>query len=195
VIDKLVDGVTAKLQEAEHELAELRVQAVEHQSSKEPFAVLGALFADEVRSLVGDELPDAAAVRRAARLAVAEQAWEQRLGELLDTRDVIELLQVTRQRVSMLAKDDRLIALAQAGRLRFPAWQFAGTDGDDRACLGAAHRRLVDEGGMSPWSAASWFLTEHPDLEDRDPVAWLREGGDNHRVLLAAQRDAARAAQ
>jgi hypothetical protein len=188
-------GVAAKLHEAERELAALGVRAVEWRSSEEPAAALGAIFAEEVRSLVGDELPDPAAVRRAARLAVAEQAWEQRLGELLETRDVVELLQVTRQRVSTLAKGHRLIALNQRGRRRFPAWQFAGTDGDDRSCLGAAHRRLVEQGGMSPWSAASWFLTGHPDLEGRDPVAWLREGSDGDRVLLAAQRDAARAAQ
>lgn len=61
-----------------------------------------------------------------------------------------------------LAKDHRLIALPWRGRPGFPAWQFAGTDPDDRACLSRAHWGLVDGGGVDPWSAASWFLSPHP---------------------------------
>lgn len=159
------------------------------------FEEAGEVFAEEVRSLVGDTAPDSAAVRRAARVAVAEQAWAQRLGTLLETRDVVDLLAVSKQRVSTLARDRRLIALSQAGRLRFPAWQFATSDAEDRDCIAAAHAALTEQGSVSPWTAASWFRAQHPSLDDKDPVAFLRGGGDRSRVLEAAARDAARLAQ
>jgi hypothetical protein len=152
-------------------------------------------FAAELRSLLGDALPDAGVVRRAARLAAAEQAWVQRLGEVWETGDVVAALGVSKQRVSVLANSHRLIVLPRGGRSVFPAWQFAGTKAGDRACLAGAHRILVQEGGIDPWSAASWFLAEHPELDGIDPVAWLRGGGDPERVLAAAEHDAARAAQ
>jgi hypothetical protein len=152
-------------------------------------------FAEELDDLLQGEAPDPDSVRRAARLALAQQAWEQRLGTLLETRDVMELLGVSRQRVSALAKDHRVIALAEQGRLRFPAWQFADMDARDRSCLATAHETLVDVGGISPWSAAAWFRTPHPELEDRDPIAWLHDHGDRDRLRLVAHRDAARAAR
>lgn len=137
----------------------------------------GEIFADELRSLLGDALPDPGVARRAARLAVAEQAWAERLGRLLDTRDVVQLLDVSKQRVSTLARDHRLIALSQGGRMRFPAWQFAARDAVERENLAAAHRQLVESGGLSPWSAAAWFQGEHPELDGEDPIEFLRAGG------------------
>jgi len=156
---------------------------------------LGQVFAAEVRALVGDALPDSGAVRRAARLAVAEQAWSARLGTLLESRDVVEILGVSKQRVSRLARDHRLIALPQGGRMRFPAWQFAAADAGDREALAAAHRELVDGGALSPWAAASWFREEHSELDGSDPVTFVRQGGARSRLLDAARRDAARLAQ
>ena len=160
-----------------------------------PADEVGLIFAAEVRALVGDALPDPSAVRRAARLAVAEQAWTARLGTLLESRDVVELLEVSKQRVSTLAREHRLIALPQGGRMRFPAWQFAATETSDRETLAAAHRELVDTGALSPWAAASWFGEEHPELDGRDPVAFLRQGGARSRLLDVARRNAARLAQ
>jgi hypothetical protein len=156
---------------------------------------VGRAFADEVRSLVGDSRPSVETVRRAARLAVAEHAWTERLGTLLETRDVIDLLGVSKQRVSTLARDHRLIALPQAGRMRFPAWQFAIAEPQGREALAAAHHELVATGSVSPWTAASWFQQAHPELDARDPVSFVRESGDRDRLLEVASRDAARLAQ
>lgn len=153
------------------------------------------VFKREVHALLGDDAPDDSAVRRAARQTVAEQAWERRVGALIDTSDVVALLGVSRQQVNALAKNRRLIALKQDGRHRFPAWQFAGTDAKQRACLAEAHTRLVDVAALSPWAATAWFLNEHPELGDLDPVTYLRAHGSCEGLVAAAQRDAARAAQ
>jgi DNA-binding protein HU-beta len=164
-------------------------------SRKRSGATAGQVFENELRSLLGDVSPDLEVARRAARLAMSEQAWEQGLEAVWDTRDVCAALDVTKQRVSVLVHKHRLIALPQNGRLRFPVWQFTALDANDRAYLAQAHHLLVSEGEIDPWSAASWFMAGHPDLENQTPAEWLRDGGEHDRVLTAAHRDATRARQ
>lgn len=192
---KLVDDLAAKLVALERDIEDLRVELSESPARDDPVGVAAETFASELRALLGDTVIDPGAVRRAARLAASEQAWVQRLGGTWGTSEVMTVLGVSKQRISTLVKQRRLIALPRGGRVDFPAWQFAGTDSEDRLCLARAHLALVEEGGIDPWSAASWFLAGHPELDDRDPVAWLRGGGDPEPVLRAARRDAARAAQ
>lgn len=201
-------NVSAKLRglneliELEERIASLRrelehgVENIEHSRGNDPVMRLAVAFASELRGLVRGPLPSVGAVRRAARLALAEQAWEERLGELIEARDVSELLGVSRQRVSRMVTEGRLIALPKGSRgHRFPVWQFADLGRGSRADLATAHDVLVSEGNISPWSAASWFITEHPELEGQDPIRFLREGGDPSRLQEVAERDAARAAQ
>jgi hypothetical protein len=154
------------------------------------------VFEEEVRGLLGDTPPDVEAVRRGARLAVAEQAWEQRLGVMLDSKDVESALGVSRQRVSVLAQEHRLVALPKpGGGRRFPAWQFTRLDSTQRGALAHAHHMLVTDGGMSPWSAASWLLGEQPELGGSTPVHYAAGAGDLEHLALVASRDAARAVQ
>ena len=184
------------IRELRTELGALQEQLAElSRLADEPGDEYAEVFADEVRALVGEGDLDHAAVRRAARVAVAERAWTQSLGTLLDSRDVVDLLSVSKQRVSALARDRRLIALPQGGRLRFPAWQFATANADDRAAIARAHETLTEQGAVSPWTAASWFREAHPELDGKDPIAFLREGGDRSQLLDVARRDAARLAQ
>ncbi len=154
------------------------------------------VFSDEVRALLGDTPAEVDAVRRGVRLAVAEQAWTQRLGATLGSKEVASALEVSRQRVSVLAQEHRLVALPKPGGGRqFPAWQFTRLDGSQRAALAQAHHTLVSVGGISPWSAASWLLSEQPELGGTVPVQYVADGSDLDQLVLAAARDAARAAQ
>lgn len=192
---------------SEHEDVEERVEALRRdverlavalaasgRSGARPRSELGDRFAAEVAALVDDQDLDDEVIRRAARLAVAEQAWQQRLGTLLQTRDVVELLGVSRQRVSTLAGEHRLIALAtERSGIRYPAWQFKLTP-VQRARAATAHRLLVDEGHVSPWTAASWLMTRHEDIDAGDPAAAIA-AGDVEQVLAAARRDAWRLSQ
>lgn len=189
----LAEELNAELDTIRSKLDAIAVRVAEQPT--DPFGAAGKIFADELRTLLGDALPDPGAARRAARVVVADQAWSQRLGSLLETRDVVDLLEVSKQRVSTLAREHRLIVLPQGGRQRFPAWQFAASEPQDRECLAAAHQRLVEVGALSPWTAASWFQHEHSELEGRDPVTFLRDSGDRTRLLAVAGRDAERLAQ
>lgn len=164
----------------ENELAS--ASASEHQH-------LAEVFASEVRLLAGQDDVDEQTVRRAARIAVAENAWRRHLGTLLRARDVAELLGVTKQRVSALTTAGRLIALrAQDGSIGYPAWQFA--NGRTWEPLVASFRALSSSG--SEWSAASWCVTPHPELETSSPVRWLATGGSGEILLEVAERDAGR---
>jgi len=157
---------------------------------------VGRAFREGFSSVLGAQTPDLDVVRRSARTAAAEQAWAQRLGEMLDSRAVESLLGISRQRVSVLARQHRIVALPKPdGGYRFPAWQFAGTTAGQRRTLAAAHRTLVDVGGLSEWSALSWLISAHPELDGASPMEHLRAGRDGEVVLTVAARDGARLAR
>jgi len=154
----------------------------------------GQRFLDELERLVGQRELDPATLERAARIVAAEQSWRDGLGVLLDADDVARLLHVEPGAVAEIAARDEMIVLhAPDGSARFPAFQFH--DGRTAPALASAHRTLVTGGHLSPWSAASWARTSHPELEFRSPAQWVAEHRDEATLLLVAARDAARAAQ
>jgi hypothetical protein len=192
-LGEAIERFTETFQRIEEDIE--RLASAARSVPPEAFERVAKVFTTELRALLGETAPDDDAVRRAARQAFAEQAWERRLGTLMEANDVVRLLKVSRQHVNAMAQQERLISLSQDGRRRFPAWQFAGTTTAHRRCLAAAHHELVAQGGLSPWTAASWMQAEHPELDDQDPVSFLRNGGACDRVGTVAGRDAARAAQ
>lgn len=114
---------------------------------------------------------------------------------MLARSEASDRLGVSRKVLDELAAQSRLIVLSsQTGDPFYPAWQFDVPERHRRA-LGDAHARLVNAGDLSPWTAASWFSSPHPELDGLTPVAYLRAGGDPARVLDAAEHDAARAGQ
>jgi hypothetical protein len=131
---------------------------------------------------------------RAALLALAESAWRQHLGALLDAHEVQTLLHVgTRQAVSDRARRGGILALpTSAGRVYYPAFQF----GPGGRPFPAVPRVLsiFARAEASPWTVASWFRTPQELLEGLTPAAWLGHGRSEERLLEAARRAAARQA-
>jgi hypothetical protein len=152
-------------------------------------------FVETLNEVLGDRPLPVEDARRGALLAAAGIAWEDAVGPLLTGQQARELMRVnSRQRLDQLAKEGRLIVLERDQQKRYPAWQF-GDDGRPLDALVDGHRMLVDEGHLSPWSAASWCTHEHPELGGRSPRDWAAAGEDTKRLLLVATRDAARAGQ
>jgi hypothetical protein len=151
-------------------------------------------FAETVRRLMGDAELSPEAARRGALLAVSEAVWGQQLGPTLSSADVGEILGgVTRQRVSELVREHRLIALQErSGRIQFPAMQFS--NGQPLRPLVQAFWILVDA-PIERWTAAAWCVSAHDGLDDLTPAEWARQSKDSERLLLVARRDAARLAQ
>lgn len=155
----------------------------------------GAAFAETLSEVLGDRPLSVSDARRAALAAAASTVWDDAVGPLLTGEQARELAGFSRQRLSQLVGQRRLMALEdRSGTRHFPAWQF----GDDRrplSALIAAHRTLVDDGHMSPWSAASWCVHDHPELGGHSPRAWAAAGENPDRLALIARRDATRSAQ
>lgn len=148
----------------------------------------------EWRRLMGDEPPDPVAIERAVRIAVAEQSWRSSLGTLLSENDVGKILGAGIRRVRHLQENHELIALTTSdGDERYPAFQFQ--DGKASPTLAHAHEVLVEKGHISPWTAASWARTAHPELNDLSPSQWTGTHRDNELLLQVAERDAHRLSQ
>lgn len=153
----------------------------------------GVAFVEALGEVLGERPLSVQAARRAALAAAATTVWEDVVGPLLSGQQVRELMGgVSRQRLEQLAGSGRLIVLEErSGQRRYPAWQF-GRDSRPLAALVAAHQRLVTDGEMSPWSAASWCVHEHDELGGLSPLDWARAGRDPDYLALVAGRDAAR---
>jgi hypothetical protein len=146
------------------------------------------------RRLMGDEPPDPAAIERAVRIAAAEQSWRASLGTLLSENDVGKILGAGEERVRRLQENNELIALTTSdGDERYPAFQFQ--DGKATPTLAHAHEVLVEKGHVSPWTAASWACTAHPELNDLSPSQWTGTHRDEELLLQVAERDAHRLSQ
>jgi hypothetical protein len=151
-------------------------------------------FAETAGELLGERPLNVESARRAGLLAAAGQAWENVLGPLLTSVQVRALLgDVSRQRVDELLRGRRLIGLRdQAGRRRFPAFQFH--DGRPWRPLVDAYWTIADS-PVDDWTAASWCVAADEALDGYSPAQWAREGRDPDRLARVARQDAARLAR
>jgi large subunit ribosomal protein L19 len=125
----------------------------------------------------------------------SEAAWEQRIGPFLSVGDARAHLDASEADFAALMEAGAVIALPRRDEEPLlPSWQFVVGD-ESRTVLARTHRRFVATSGVSPWSAASWFVTPHPDLEGLSPVEWLAGGRSSSVLERAAGRDAERVAQ
>jgi hypothetical protein len=172
--------------------AELSVRDLAARHSLTEDALLA--FAEAAGGLMAEKPLSVTAARRAGLLAAAGEVWEHELGPLLSSAQVRVLLgDVSRQRVDELLRKRRLIGLLDKdGRRRFPAFQFH--DGRPQGALVAAFWTVADA-AASPWTAASWCVSEDDQLDGVSPVRWAREQRDAERLARVARRDAARLAQ
>jgi hypothetical protein len=204
---KVLDEARASLGEVEAKLSEARhllVSTASGTGKTYAFAELAAqlnipaaaveTFAETVTELLGEREPDLAMVRRAALIAASGQVWENELGPLLSSAQVRELWgDISRQRVSELLKDRRLIGLQDSsGRLRFPGFQFK--DGRPLEPLVHAYWTVADA-ALSDWTAASWCVAPDDALDGESPAGWALAGGDADRLAAVARQDAARLAR
>jgi hypothetical protein len=142
-------------------------------------------FANEVARLAPMEEVDTAAVEHAARAVAARSAWDAALGPLLDRQELLNLLDLDGERFAALLDSGNVVTLTdRSGVTRFPAFQFV--DGGPNPALTAAHRVLIREGHVNPWSAAAWLMAPHPDLEGRTPAQWASEHRGDRRAAAGA---------
>lgn len=149
----------------------------------------GVVIADKALAVVvGDE---------AARQIIAQQRWAALVGETLDTAEVRQLLDLTRQALEARRRNGSLLGLASdRSGTRFPAWQFDPVHKRVRPEVASVVAKFRDEAeDITEATIVSWASTNQPDLDGETPVSWLLAGKDLDRLLVAATRAAARLAQ
>ena len=124
--------------------------------------------------------------RRALEIEAQLRAFQFRkelLADALTAPQVADLLGTTRQTPHDRARRGGLLAVLDRGQLRFPRWQFdpAGPDG-----VVAGLPELIRALDVSPLAKVSWLTRPNPHLEDRTPLAALKDG-DRGRALDAAR--------
>jgi ribosomal protein S21 len=135
------------------------------------------------RVTVTDPLADARLrwVRDRERLLHAE-------GQPLGTREVAEILRVSRQAIAKGRASGRLVGVPFGpGRYVYPSWQF-GPLGPLRGLREL--RRVLDAGDGDAWTLVAFVLAPNSRLDDQTPLSVLRRGQDRD---VEAVLDAARA--
>jgi S13-like H2TH domain len=149
---------------------------------------------NEWSRLVGAQSPDRGTLERAARLVAAEETWRRGLGTLFTEDEASQLLGTEKSELELMKWNEELIVLPSTGGTdRYPAFQFQ--DGQISKPLAHAHWLLVKKGRVSPWTAASWARSGHPELEGLSPAQWTGNGGDEATLIEVAEHDASRLAQ
>jgi hypothetical protein len=117
--------------------------------------------------------------------------WEEALDRLLTSGELYKLLGLSPEELARLEGAGEVIVLRVAsGERRYPAFQFEGGAPIDG--LARAHATMAR--AESPWTAASWCVSEHPELGGSSPREWATAGKDVDRLCLTAARDSARLA-
>lgn len=152
------------------------------------------LLLAEWERLLGDSDLDRSTLERTARIAAAEETWRKGLGTLFTEDEAAQLLETDGFHLELMKWNEELIVLpTSSGADCYPAFQFQ--DGRPTRPLARAHWTLVKRGLISPWTAASWASSGHPDLDGLSPAQWVGGGGDEATLAEVAEHDAARLAQ
>jgi hypothetical protein len=119
--------------------------------------------------------------------SAAPNALDAEIGPFYDTAGVEALLGgVSKQAVEARRRARTILALKTAdGRWAYPTFQFTGGDVDPE--LVPAIQAFRD---APPWSAALWFVTPNPDLDDATPLTWARDGHPGDELVTSARRTA-----
>ncbi len=115
----------------------------------------------------------------------APNVLDAEIGPFYDTVTVATLLGgVSKQAVEARRKKHTLLAVKTAdGRWAYPTFQFTGDAVDPRLVPAVQAFRSAPA-----WSAALWFVTPNPDLDDATPLAWARDERPPETLTASARR-------
>jgi len=151
---------------------------------------------ETIEKLSEEEITELGA--RAAAQVVASARWSQVIGDRLDTSQVSQLLDVSRQALAKRQRTGSILGLRGDGTTWYPTWQFDMESGSIRPTvrdlIGAFRDRLGQ--GCDPLLIASWAQTpQHEDLAGETPARWIQARSDPDQLRRSAERAAARLAQ
>jgi hypothetical protein len=158
-------------------------------------------FKEELQELPPDlviNLPAMAAReagRRAARAAIAPLIWEVRLGQTLNTAEVVRHLGVSRQALAKQQVNARILGLPGRGTTLYPVWQFTpGLDQVRPEVRQILKIFVAETGSLDSHAVAAWMTTASDDLNGLSPKDWILTKDDPQQACDAARRTAGRLA-
>ena len=130
--------------------------------------------------------------RQAARTVFAPLIWGVRVGDRWDVRESSEFLGISRQALYKRVRSGTALGVSGNGTTWFPAWQF----NLDRRLLRpvVAHIIAAFRGAdrdLDPLVISAWATKATRILASKSPAEWIRAGGDDTKVVIAARRAAA----
>ncbi|NLU65089.1 hypothetical protein HCA61_22910 [Rhodococcus sp. HNM0563] len=155
----------------------------------------------EASGMAAERLDDAdvqyvrAGVERVLSSLKARRAWENHLGPILTHRQMLDITEWSKQALSQAVHAHRVLRLrAEDGTVGY--WSAGLTETVPHRPLPGLKEALTAWAGatVDPWTVASWFSTEQPELDDRTPRKALVEGDIDAVVILARQAAARLAA-
>jgi hypothetical protein len=131
--------------------------------------------------------------RQGARTALAPLQWRAVAGDVFDTTQVCELLDISRQAVAKRVRNRSLLAIPGRGTTYFPTWQFDLDRGIVRPVIkDVLHIFGEALGTVDPLVIASWSRSPQRDeLGGLTPQEWIEKDGNSEPLALAAERAAA----
>ena len=141
------------------------------------------------------EVPDEDAIelgRRAARYALAPLLWRVAAGDVLNTSEVTELLDVSRQALAKRVRHRSLLAIAGRGMTYFPVWQFDLDRHEVRPIVKDVLQIFLETlGDVDPLMVVSWSRSpQYEELDGLTPQEWIEKGGADDALKLSAKRAA-----
>jgi hypothetical protein len=133
--------------------------------------------------------------RKSARSGLAALIWATRLGDTLNTTEVSERLNITRQALAKRLAAGTILGVPGRATTYYPIWQFKPTQDEVQPEIREIFRIFVDElGSLDAFTLSSWMMTPSGDLQGFSPNAWLIRFDDPRPVYDAARRTASRLA-
>jgi hypothetical protein len=112
-------------------------------------------------------------------------ALDAEIGPFYDTAGVETLLGgVSKQAVEARRKKHTILAVKTSdSRWAYPTFQFTGNEVDP-----ALVPTIQAFRGSPAWSAALWFVTPNPDLNEMTPLEWARSERPTDALVASARR-------
>lgn len=130
--------------------------------------------------------------RRAARMTLAPVLWRTLAGDVFDTTQVCDLLDISRQAIAKRVRHQSLLGIPGQRTTYFPVWQFDLDRSQVRPVVKdvlAVFQKTL--GAVDPLVVVSWSRSpQHEELEGLSPQEWIGKGRDDSTLKLAAQRAA-----
>lgn len=168
--------------------------ALEKGFTAEVGQILGA-NENGIRDLFDGELTNDEAIelgQRAARYAFAPLVWSAVAGDVLNTTQVTELLDISRQAIAKRVRHRSLLAIAGRGMSYFPVWQFDFNQRTVRPVVKDILQVFQDTADqVEPLMIVSWSRSpQYEELDGLTPQEWLEKGGNDDALRRSAKRAA-----